>query len=299
MNRRVRFLTSLGLISVGLLIATLSLAGTSRGTSAAQGATVRLVPASQNVQLGESLEVDVAVEDATNIAAFEFRVKYDPAVLKLDGITKTDFLTSTGRSVTCPPLIDEAAKMTKDAWFGCATTNKSAGAPVSGSGVLAHVSFTAVGPGLTYLTFVKLELADDWGGDCCNPVGWSESAVRVIAPDQPTPEDSPATPTRNPAALTPTPIAGAPTPSTWLTPEPGKTPMSRTVGSSRASGATGNSGDSASQGTAGGSPRAGEGPGKADTAWWPPLAAGLLAIAGASLLPFALYLRGAGAKRRI
>jgi len=299
MNKSVRFLTALGLISVGLLIATVSLAGASRDTSAAQGATVSLKPSSQNVQIGDAVTIDVAVENATNLGAFEFRVKYDPDVLKLEGIAKTDFLTSTGRPVACPPITDEAASKTKDAWFGCATIDKSAGAPVSGSGVLAHVSFTAVGSGLTYLTFVKLELADDMSGDCCSPIAWSESAVRVIAPDQPTPEDLPATPTRNPKALTPTPIAAAPTPSTWLTPEPGATPMTRTVGSARASGTTDNSGDSASQGRAGGSPRAGEGPGRADPAWWPPLAAGLLAIAGASLLPFALYLRGASVKRRV
>ena len=301
MNRSVKFSGALGLFSVGLLIIAVALQGAARSTSAAQGATVRLVPGSQNVRLGDDVEIDVVIDDATNIAAFEFRLKYDPDVLKLEGVTATDFLKSTGRGVFCQrATVDPVAVEPGNVWFGCATQNKNGGPPVSGSGVVARLTFSTSGPGLTYLTFSRMPLlADDMSEDCCAPVSLTESAVRVIAPDQPTPADLPATPTRNPAALTPTPIAAAPTPSTWLTPEPGATPMSRTVESARASGTTGSSGNSASQGTAGGSPRAGEGPGKADPAWWPPLVAGLLAIAGASLLPFALYLRGAGVKRRI
>jgi Cohesin domain len=297
MNRSAKFLGLIGLLATGLLLAVVAHAP--RGTSAAEGTTVGLLPGSQNVQLGDTVSIDVAVEDATGLAAFEFRVTYDPSVLKLNGITRTDFLASTGRPVTCPPIDEEAAKKITDAWFGCATLNTTAGPPVSGSGVLAHISFSAVGPGLTYLTFVKLQLADDLSEDCCGELSVSEAAVRVIAPDEPTPETLPPTPTRNPTALTPTPFSNAPTPSTWLTPEPGVTPMSRLVENARASGTTsGTSGNSGSQGTAGGSPRAGEGPSDKDPAWWPPLLAGLLAAAGASLLPLGLHMRGASAKRR-
>jgi len=291
MKRNVRFLGALGLISMALLIALASPAGTPRGTSAAQGATVSLLPSSQNIELGDSFAVDVTIENATKIAAFEFRVKYDPDILKLEGVSQTDFLASTGRSIVCPPVADEQADRTTDAWFGCATINTSSGAPVSGSGVIAHMSFTAKGAGLTYLTFVKLELADDLSDDCCSPVSWNESSVRVIGSDESTPDNLPPTPTRNPAALTPTPIIGAPTPSTWLTPEPGQTPMTRTIDVARTSGTTANSGSSGSQGSAGGSPRAGEGPGKSDPAWWPPLLAGLLAAAGTALLPLAIHMR--------
>jgi hypothetical protein len=300
MNRSVKFLAALGLLSVGLLIATVSLAGASRDTSAAQGATIGLLPASQNVQLGRSFTVDVVVENATNIAAFEFRIKYDPKVLKLEGVSETDFLASTGRSVVCPP--PAAAEETTDAWLGCATTNINSGPPVNGSGILAHIKFSAKGPGLTYLTFVKYELSGDMSDDCCAPVSLNEASVRVIGSDEPTPENLPPTPTRNPAALTPTPISNAPTPSTWLTPEAGATPMTRMLDgagdSARASGTTGSSSRSNPQGTSSGSPRAGEGPGESDPAWWPPLLAGLLAAAGASLLPLGLYLKGASLKRR-
>lgn len=298
MKRNIRYSGALITLAVGLLVAMVSLLESPGGISAAQGATVRLLPNSQNVQVGDSLNVDVTIEDATGLAAFEFRVKYDPSVLKLEGVTKTDFLASTGRPVTCPPPDEEAAKRTTDAWFGCATLNTTAGPPKSGSGILAHISFSALGPGLTYLTFVKLQLADDFSEDCCSPLSFSEAAVRVIAPDEPTPETLPPTPTRNPSALTPTPFADAPTPSTWLTPGPDETPMTRLADRAHASGTTGNSGGSGSQGTAGGSPRAGEGPSEKDPAWWPPLLAGLLAAAGASLLPLSLHLRGVSPRRR-
>jgi hypothetical protein len=299
MNRSVSFLGPLGILGVGLLIAAVSAARSPNDTIAAQGATVSLVPSSQNVQIGETFTVDVVIDNATNLAAYEFRITYDPNILKIEGVTQTDFLRSTGRGVMCPPIGDEAARKTTDAWFGCATINKGAGPPVGGSGVLAHISFSARGPGLTYLTFVKLELADDMSEDCCAPVSWRESAVRVIAPDEPTPEDPPPTPTFDPTAMTPAPNPAAPTPGTsYLAPEPGETPMTRPIDGSYMTGAsTGSSGDEA-QGTAGGSPRAGEGPPEKDAAWWPMLIGGLLAAAGVSLLPLAAYLRGASLKRR-
>ena len=299
MNRSVSFLGPIGILGVGLLIAAVSAARSPNDTIAAQGATVSLVPSSQNVQLGETFTVDVAIDNATNLAAYEFRITYDPNILTIEGITQTDFLRSTGRGVTCPPIGDEAARKTTDAWFGCATVNKSSGPPVDGSGVLAHISFSAKGPGLTYLTFVKLELADDMSKDCCEPKSWRESAVRVIAPDEPTPDHLPPTPTLDPTAMTPAPNPVAPTPGTsYLAPEPGETPMTRPIDGSYMTGASTNSSGGEAQETAGGSPRAGEGPPEKDAAWWPMLIAGLFAAAGVSLLPLAAYLRGASLKRR-
>jgi hypothetical protein len=300
MNRSTKFLGLIGLLATGLLLAVVARAP--HGTSAAQGATIRLLPGSQNVPIGDSLTIDVAVENATNLAAFEFRLKYNPDVLELIGVTQADFLGSTGRNVTCyrPADADPSQALPGNVGLGCVTGNTPGSEPpVNGSGLLAHIKFSAKGPGLAYLTFVKAELSDVMSEDCCSPVSLSEAAVRVIAPDDPTPESLPPTPTPNPAALTPTPISNAPTPSTWLTPEPGQTPMTRSVENARASGTTGNSGRSDPSGSAGGSPRAGEGPSESDPAWWPPLLAGLLAAVGASLLPLALYLRGASLKRRI
>jgi hypothetical protein len=308
MNRSVRFLGPLGILGVGLLIAGALVARSADDTSAAQGATVSLLPSSQNVQLGETFTIDVAIDNATNLAAYEFRITYDPNILTIEGVTQTDFLRSTGRGVSCPPIGDEAARKTTDVWFGCATVNKSSGSPVGGSGVLAHISFSAKGPGLTYLTFVKLQLADDMSDDCCAPVSLREAAVRVIAPDEPTPDHLPPTPTLDPAALTPAPNPAASTPSgrSWLlTPEPGETPMTRPIDGMNTTGANtsspGRSGGAA-QGTAGspagGSPRAGEGPPEKDAAWWPVLIGGLLAAAGAALLPLAAYLGGARLGRR-
>jgi hypothetical protein len=306
MNRSVRFLGPIGILGVGLLIAAVSAARSPNDTIAAQGATVSLVPSSQNVQLGETFTVDVAIENATNLAAYEFRITYDPNILTIEGVTQTDFLRSTDRGVSCPPIEDEAARKTTDAWFGCATVNKSSGPPVGGSGVLAHISFSAKGPGLTYLTFVKLQLADDMSDDCCAPVSWRESAVRVIAPDEPTRKDPPPTPTLDPTAMTPIPNPAAPTPGiSYLAPEPGETPMTRPIdGSYMTGGNTGSSSSSGDEaqgtagGSAGGSPRAGEGPPEKDAAWWPMLIGSLLAAAGVSLLPLAAYLRGASLKRR-
>ena len=293
MKQRARLLGLIGLIVTGLFIAAVSAVTRSPDASAAPGTTVRLSPASQNVEVGDIVTVDVAIDDVTRLAAFEFRTKYNTKVLKFEDVTETDFLGSTGRQVVCPP--PTGAGETDDILFGCATMKAGGAQPVDGSGVLAHISFSAIKPGLTYLTFTKLDLSDDMSEDI--PASRNEAAVRVVGSGESTAEALPATPTLDPLALTPAPIAAAPTPSTWLTPEPGATPMSRLVESVRRSG-TADDGSGGSQSGSSNSPRAGEGPGEGSPVWWPPLLAGLLAAAGASLLPVSLYLRTASIRRR-
>jgi Cohesin domain len=296
MKRHSKALGLIGILGAALLFA----AGlwTATDTSAAPGATVRLLPSSQNVEVGDTLTLDVTIDNTTNLAAFEFRINYDPNILKVTSVNETDFLSSTGRGAGCPPIADEAASKTTDVWFGCATTNKSSGPPVNGSGTLAQVTFSAIGPGLTNLTFVKLELADDMSNDCCAPVSISEAAVRVIGTDEPTPESLPPTPTRNPTAMTPTP-----NPAGWvplpgpLLPSAEERARGGTSGSDgTANGTTGASGDS--QGTTGGSPRAGEGPPQNPDALWPAVTAAILAAGGMALLSLAFYTRRAYSRRR-
>jgi hypothetical protein len=307
MNKSVSFLGLVGLGSAGLLIAVMAV-WTASNTAEAQTADMKIVPAGQTVDLsGGTFTLEIVaeqVDDPNGLAAFEFKLMYDPDIIRFVGVEAGPFLASTGRDAHCVSARHRLAG-SEDIQFGCATIAQGPPWGPNGSGLLATVTFAPRAAGTTSLNMTPqmakvIPLHGNLPDESIAVLAQGGSVTVVGAGPEPTPE--PDEPTPMPVMEVPSDVPPAPTPSTWLTPEPGATPMTLTVGSAHASGTTGNPGDSsdpASQGRAGGSPRAGEGPGKADPAWWPPLAAGLLAIAGASLLPFALYLRGAGAKRRI
>jgi hypothetical protein len=314
MKRSVRFLGPIGLLGVGLLIAAASAARAPDDTSAAQGATVSILPNSQNVRSGDAFTIDVAAENVTNLAAFEFIISFDPEILSVGSIQESGFLGSTGLAVSCQgPITDPDYVPPGSVRFGCETTKLAAARP-SGSGVLATVTFVAIGEGVSPLTFGPLQLADDQTADCCNPITVREAAVRAVGPDDPTPESLPPTPTRNPRAMTPTPIPGAPTRRSGLV-LPGSPVLPGTEyqdpggAAAGAGGASGSSGGASGGGTVAGggadaagrtgaSPRAGTGPPAEETPWWPILASGLLAAGGATLLSLAAYARRAGMRRR-
>jgi len=309
MKRSVRFLGPIGLLGVGLLIAAASAARAPDDTSAAQGATVSLLPSSQNVQRGDTFTIDVAAENVTNLAAFEFTISFDPNILSVGSIQESSFLGSTGREVWCQgPLTEPPYVSPGNVKFGCATPNDpDIEALPGGSAVLATVTFVAIGEGDSPLTFGMLQLANDQTADCCAPVTVREAAVRVVGPEDPTPESLPPTPTRNPRAMTPTPIPGAPTPRSSPV-LPGREYQVPGGAASGADGTSGSSGGASSSGGAasgdgttgstGTSPRAGTGPPAEETPWWPILASGLLAVGGATLLSLAAYARRAGMRRR-
>jgi len=292
-----------------LLIAAASAARAPDNTSAAQGATVSILPNSQNVQSGDTFTVEIAAADVTNLAAFEFIISFDPDILSVGSIQESGFLGSTGRDVWCEgPFTEPPYVSPGNVKFGCGTISDSATTLPGGSAVLATVTFVAIGEGVSPLTFGPLQLANGDTGDCCNPITVREAAVRVVGPDDPTPESLPPTPTRNPRAMTPTPIPGAPTPRSGPV-LPGREYQVPGGAASGADGTSGSSGGASSSGGAassdgttgstGASPLAGTGPPAEETPWWPILASALLAVGGATLLSLAAYARRAGMRRRL
>jgi len=305
MKRSVRFLGPIGLLGVGLLIAAASAARAPDDTLAAQDATLSILPNSQNVRSGDTFTVEIAVANVTELAAFEFTLSFDPGILRVEGASDGGFLGSTGREVWCEAPITETPSSVR---FGCNTIgNPDTEVLPGGSGVLATVTFAAIGEGVSPLTFGPIQMTDNWGEDRPVPPTANEAAVRVVGPEDPTPESLPPTPTRNPRAMTRTPIPGAPTPRPFpLLPgteyqDPGGTAAGADGTSASSSGASSSGGAASGDGTTGStgaSPRAGTGPPAEETPWWPILASGLLAAGGATLLSLAAYARRVGMRRR-
>ncbi|MDE3096932.1 MAG: hypothetical protein KGK07_13170 [Chloroflexota bacterium] len=146
-------------MSGGLAVAVAALFGASGGGAAhAQAApTFVLSPQTQTVDLSAgTAQVQVKVQNATNVAAFGFRLRYDPGVLAQPAFQLGPFLASGGGFVQCqPPIIDGSGAGTIS--VGC-----FGGSGASGSGLLGTVTFQLAGGSSTAVLIEKdvLESAD-------------------------------------------------------------------------------------------------------------------------------------------
>ncbi len=119
-----------------------------------------VIPASQAVATGSTVTVQVMVNNVTNLGAYEFELSFDPAIISYVSVGNGDFLSSTGRTVSCPSPILTAGSVR----FGCVSQGSSPPAP-NGSGVLATLTFTATAPGTSPLAFLLATLSDPLGND--------------------------------------------------------------------------------------------------------------------------------------
>lgn len=120
------------------------------GVSSVQGvlsvdpATIYIHPQDNTAGLGQVFSFDVCIADAADVFAWQVRLKWDPLILNFAKVTEGDFLRAGGATLWVGPSIDEV-----QGWvaFGC--TLFGTGEPVSGSGILATVTFvgTNIGSG--------------------------------------------------------------------------------------------------------------------------------------------------------
>ncbi len=306
MKRHSKALGLIGILGVALLFAAAAI-WSAASTAQAQTPIMKIVPATQTVDINNgNFSVDIVIEGVSDLGSFEFRLIIDPAVVRLVSVTEGPFLGSTGRRLHCPaPTYSQPAEgMPADTLrFGCAT--EGTGVPgATGSGTLATVTLAPRKAGTSILNLIA------WQGDTGISNTFSDridvtssgGQVTVVGSGpEPTPEpDEPTAIPTSPAP--PPPVTPTPRGISWLTPEPGQTPMARLldpdVRAGSASGGSQGSASGGSQGTAGGSPRAGEGPPQNPDALWPAVTAAILAAGGMALLSLAFYTRRAYSRRR-
>jgi hypothetical protein len=238
-------------------------------------AKFKIDPPSQNVPLAQSeVTFTMKLEDAVNLAAWEFRFAFDPDVLTYTGVTPSGFLAQTGRQQQCPsPIvvtdvdIPEVGTGLTTVQYGCNTPGSSLPG-VNGDGDLAIVRFTAKAVGSTSLVCNKLEVTDafadvpnvvnnpctgvikvtsgETGGDGSNNNGNGNgnSNNNQLEP----------TPTPNVRVLTPTAIPDAAlTPTLRLSDGSGADPNAPGATSSGSAGSSSGSGAASGSGTSGSS----------------------------------------------
>ncbi|MDE3096602.1 MAG: hypothetical protein KGK07_11480 [Chloroflexota bacterium] len=121
----------------------------------AGSAVICLVPATQTVAVGSNFSVDVVVDNATDIGAYEFIISFDAVRLTPLSAVDGGFLGSTGRSIYCPaPIIGPGTIR-----FACASVGASPPGPTA-PGILSIVTFGTNLVGSSTLTFTKTTLSD-------------------------------------------------------------------------------------------------------------------------------------------
>ena len=209
------------LTGVLALVAGVAFIATS-AASATTGATPHMAvkPASQNVELGSGdFTVDIEVQNASGVGAFEFVLKYDPSILEYKGVIEGAFADQFGAQKFCAKAIGDDYVM-----FGCGRTGDFQNQTgIGGSGIAGTVTFAPKKAGTSQLLFSKAQLSDPEGvADAPGaPPTVSDGVVQVYEPGD-EPDELAPTPRPDASRLTPTAVVGAPTEeSLLLTPVPG------------------------------------------------------------------------------
>jgi hypothetical protein len=152
--------------------------------------TVRISPAQQLVDIGSIVDVDIVVDSARNLGAFQFTLSFNSSVLAYQSIQVGPFLGSTSRTVLCmTPTVQ-----TSSVGYSCITLGGSPPGP-DGSGVLATVRFLASANGVSTLHLSGV-IVSDISGAPKQPVVTQDGVVYI----GPTPTAT-ATPTATPTGL--------------------------------------------------------------------------------------------------
>jgi LysM repeat protein len=184
---------------------------------------VRLIPAASQLNVGDTTAVDIWVDNVTNLSAVDTELRYDPNILQVQDANPNEegVQIQIGDFLAADFVLDnEADNVTGDIFFAVIQLDPTP--PVSGSGRLATVNFTAVAQGLSQLTFSKVQLVRPTAGGVEEiPVTPQNGQVIVgQIPGQPTATFTP-TPTPTP---TPTLLPGQPTFTPTATPTSTPTP---------------------------------------------------------------------------
>jgi len=136
----------------------------SAGSTAAQGVKVWLDPATLNLAPGDVGTLDIRVENVIQLAGAEVHLAFDPALLEVvDADPETEGAQIAHGDFLSPDFvaqnIADPATGTVNYAIACMPLDKV----VSGSGVLARVTFRALGGGETLIAIRSALLADMQG----------------------------------------------------------------------------------------------------------------------------------------
>ena len=194
--------------TLATLLAIVAFAGFAAPARAAGNAVVTFMPVNSSVQTGDVISVDVTVANVDadpGLAQYDLTIHVDPALVRIENLTDSGFITTGQTIVVCVPgTIDNAAgtavsTCTPVPLFGLP------GVSTAPAVVLLHASLTALAAGTSQLT-LSGTLAGPTG--TIIPATFERGSINVSAPAPATSPTATASPTPAPS---PTVIAATPT----------------------------------------------------------------------------------------
>jgi hypothetical protein len=119
------------------------------------GQQVRIVPASQTLDVGDESTVQVRAENVGDLYAIDATIRFDPALLEVVEVKAGDWWAGMDPYVVVN-TVDNASGMVR-----FAATLKAPKPPLNGSGNLISIRFQAQAAGSTPLWFSALKLVND------------------------------------------------------------------------------------------------------------------------------------------
>lgn len=111
--------------------------------------SVSIQPAASSVTQGNTFLVDIAITGAADLVSFQFDLAFDPSILSAnDPVLEGPFLSDVGGTAFFPGFVDNT--LGTISFVANALTGNDPGA--TGNGVLARVSFNAIGTGSSALS---------------------------------------------------------------------------------------------------------------------------------------------------
>lgn len=193
-----------------------------------ESTVIRIEPASASVAVGETVAVNVMVEEVANLLAVEVHLVFDPALLEVVDADAAVAGVQIGLGFFLSPDTVSQNEVNQTAGHISFTYNQDiSSAAASGSGTVATITFRGLAAGDSALTFGESGLANDTG----DPIDHTtqDGQVTVTGEETPAPTST-STPDDSPLP-TPTPTN---TPDPTSTSDPTSTPTSTPTSDSTA-----------------------------------------------------------------
>ncbi len=110
------------------------------------------------VGVGDTFTIPISITGATDLTFWQFDLAFSPAIVRANSVTEGPFMSAFGTTLFTPGVIDNVTgliSLVADSYVDLPPNP-------SGTGVLAEIEFSALGPGVSPLTFsnVFLNLSD-------------------------------------------------------------------------------------------------------------------------------------------